>query len=117
MTDTLTVSLPVTSEMISNIFITAIEGGISYWCEEVNLRQNGNEVTYQKAESFTGQWIATITMVEDDGTATITPEKLAKALALRPTEAAQIITDDGCFDADSADVLIQCAAFGEIVYG
>jgi hypothetical protein len=117
MTNAITVSLPVTAEMISNIFITAIEGGIGYWCQKLDLRQNGTEVNYQNAESFTGQWVAKITMVEDDGTATITPEKLAEALAMRPTEAAQIITDDGGFDADSADILIQCAAFGEIVYG
>lgn len=117
MTAALTITLPVTSQMIADIFITAVEGGISYWCDELDLRKDGEQVSYQNAESFEGDWTAKLTLGEDDGTAEITPEKLAQAFALRPSEAAQIITDDGGFDATSADNLIQCAAFGEIVYG
>jgi hypothetical protein len=117
MTAALTVTLTATPQMICDLFITAVEGGISYWCEELDLRKDGQPVSYQKAESFDGAWTAKLTMIEDDGTADITPEKLAQAFALRPNEAAALITENFAFDATAADNLIQCAAFGEIVYG
>lgn len=112
----LTAEIIVTEKMVCDLFITAIEGGSTYWCEEIDLRKDGQAVTYQREESFTGDWTATVTPHEDDK-AIITPETLQKAFSMRPEETALLVTESPAFDAITADTLIQCAAFGEIVYG
>jgi hypothetical protein len=107
------VSAYITPMTVSDIMITAIEGGCDYWIDGFSVRGQARGA-YQKPSSFKGDWIVDIETYED-GPATITKAALQKAMHDNPDRTLQIV--DGSYDAETVDVLLQCAAFGEIVYG
>ena len=103
----------ITPMTVSDIMITAIEGGCNYWIDGFSIRGQARGA-YGKPSSFKGDWIVDIEVYEDDPV-TITKAALQKAMHDNPDRTLQII--DGSYDAETVDVLLQCAAFGEIVYG
>mgnify|MGYP000532883609 CR=1 FL=1 len=91
--------------------ITAIEGGINYWCDTLLLfDEHQNLLNYQKPSSFQNAWTAKV--ITDDGEHLVfTQLDFQRALE------APLVRIDETFDAETADILIQQAVFGEIVYG
>ena len=98
---------------VSDIMITAVEGACNHWIDGFKIRGAGPGA-YEKPSSFKGDWVVDIEVYED-GPVTITKTDLQKAMHDNPDRTLQIV--DGSYDAETVDVLLQCAAFGEIVYG
>lgn len=113
-------------EFLSDILLTAIEGGINYWA-------------WQHARSWDEDYeilnAITISPMDEDGSegtqVTVDHAKLEEAIALivgpqsefevRDDILQQIVlatrnNDAGEIDAEAADVIVQAACFGEIVY-
>jgi len=124
----LTVERQVPLEQVYDVLTTAVEGGSGYWLfgEDVQprsaqaIRNSDHDVTRIEFEVVVGS--------NDDGRRVVTPQKIVDAaqkvldgrVQVRPDLVDQIGTlGTGRFDidADAADVLVQVAAFGEIVYG
>jgi len=96
-----------------DIIDTAFAGGINYWAD---IR--GNKIKEYDDDGPIGEWI------------TVTPELVEKGIKRVKEQSFQVRkdilmailiadhnTDAGEIDIESADVIIQAAVFGEIVYG
>lgn len=103
----------ITPMTVSDIMITALEGACNHWIDGFKVRGAGPGA-YEKPSSFKGDWVVDIE-THEDGPATITKAGLQKAMHDNPKQTLQIV--DGSYDAETVDILLQCAAFGEIVYG
>jgi len=112
-----TFAVPVTAFItpmtVSDIMITALEGACNHWIDGFKIRGAGPGA-YEKPSSFKGDWVVDIETVED-GPVSITKIDLQKAMHANPAYTLSIV--DGSYDADTVDVLLQYAAFGDIVYG
>lgn len=114
-------------QFLNDVICTAVEGGIGYWSQVSNYRW-GDEI----------ETTVRVHELDDDGTpdaigVPITPAKVEEAIALILTKdsqydyihprvrsqifAASVENDAGDIDADLADIIIQVAMFGKIVYG
>jgi hypothetical protein len=119
--DTILVSVkvPVSKQLLRDLLCTAIEGGSNYWADFADITR-GNPA---------GDWYyssAIVTENDPDTAVTtgtvVTPEMLAVglerlALSSMPTaltHLADALSENG--DAITADVVLQFAVFGELVY-
>lgn len=129
---TIEVTLKISTEILEDIFVTALEGGSNYWyflsedavakiresvpkSEDPYLSTSilkailkGVEVPINDAEN------------EEDVIGTISLKTLLsrlQKLADSKNNSALISHIDGNGDADTADIVFQYLAFGEIVYG
>lgn len=112
-------------EFLSDIVITAIEGGIGYWSRVTDYTP--------VLADYTPDNVTTASIVETgDGDVsdphTVTIETIARGLSHVRTEhhdygnrsrfvAADRDNDAGEFDSCDADVLVQLGLFGEVRYG
>lgn len=113
------ITIEVTEEQLHNEITSAIEGGTQYWARvNVGAHQAG----------WANYFTATFTVIEisdekagvvEGQSYTLSIEKLLKGLVVLrdkyPHHFCDILKEDG--DATTGDVLVQCALFGEIVYG
>lgn len=114
------------AQFLSDVLSTAVEGGVQYWAEVLSYAWNDQEVGRQANAS------ATLTdKEEDDGKVfTVTLDTIAKGWGLYQGTSisgreygkqAQLANrtngEDGDFDADIADQIVQLGLFGEVVYG
>lgn len=122
---TVTVSEYVTAQLIDDIVSTAFEGGINYWCKEIdhtpwdilNEKYSEDPVKYGSELISRGE-IVKLYDAEENGWYNLTLEKLIKGLELYCKKSGSSISklnDD--FDANDADNIIQYSIFGELVYG
>lgn len=115
--------LTVTTEDIDDIMCTALEGGITCWCEKAKvvgdyLGEYGHE------QIARGGKILIYDMVEDEKYE-LTREDLLKGIKLAIEEG--YYSDYGWYngseldtcqiDADVADVIVQMALFEDVIYG
>jgi hypothetical protein len=130
----------LTPEHAADIMTTAIEGGITYWCASASYTDD--ELLSQVIESSDSSYPAyaipeywiTGGMLLEEGTVggmlleegedhtqhRINLHKLNNALhneALPLDVAMRILNNDGSADAEDADLIVQVAIFGEVVYG
>lgn len=92
----------------TDIIITAVEGGINYWAD----------VTEYRNEPGMGK----VTLIDPDGdthtvTATQASDAAREVIRLYPKTrgAGYILADD--IDAEAADMIVQVACYGKVVYG
>ena len=119
--------IEISDEMIENILCSAFEGGITYWAENVSCKDNDDmkKIGGWKHEYLTKtkkkdavMFIHTII----GGKAKITKKSVIDALQkmdnpkYRHTKALKRILD-GQWDADDADIVVQTACFGKVVFG
>lgn len=125
---TFTASTTVSAKKIADQVITAVEGGIGYWCVGFHLVSSEHtpqeKPWYADPKLYEGAFDIRVTLDDEHTTGEgveyhLTPEKvqagldwLAKSSLGRISE---IINDEG--DADTADVFIQACLFQEIIYG
>lgn len=124
-------------QFLADVFTTAIEGGINYWSQVEAYHWQGTEGRMQDADL--DGFYAEIIEIGDGDVATkhrIDVNVIAHGLNLlcgsrkEPIKYAptgRLLADlmlanrtngqDGDFDADSADCVVQAGLFGEIVYG
>lgn len=99
----------VTQEDIDDVLVTAFEGGITYWCDEVRVKE-GHEASEDcyKSEVLTRGGV--LELHDEEGWHTLTLDKLLEVLGNM-----HFNFDD--YDAGDADTAVQKAVFGELVYG
>lgn len=111
----------LTDEDIDDIMVTALEGGINYWCDEA-------EVVGEYLGEFASDQISrggTLRLydIEGDTTYDLTLDKFLKGIALAVEQGYATDwyefgkIDVGNIDAEGADVIIQLALFGDVIYG
>lgn len=122
MSDNFIVTAPVivSADMLSNLLITAVEGGSSYWARDLEITdwKTGAQISYQDPTLFTREiaWRIKVTDVEDGETYEKTRQDLIQALeAMPPHHVKGVITEN--WDWISADVWFQCGMLGEITFG
>lgn len=108
-----------TQENIDDIMSMALEGGITYWCNQAKVKEKYLG-TYASEQISRGGTLH-LYDEEDDSEYELTLEKFITGLLLFLQENPSFITNsdlDVCqMDAADADIIIQYALFGEIVYG
>lgn len=117
----------ISREFLENIFVTAVEGGSSYWAE---IPENEIEVVYAnstKGKAFSERLLEAvydngidinIYDVEnpDDILGTLSRSTMQQRLDECPYWAIrQEIEEQG--DAESSDVVFQCLTMGEVIFG
>ena len=108
----------ITDEEVNDLLTTAFEGGINYWCCEVKINTNPHDVKYASEVISNG---GTLDIEEDETgeTKELNLTNMLKGIVLG-MEWAEVdnVQDlmDG-YDAETADVIVQYALYGEIVYG
>jgi hypothetical protein len=117
-----------TDELVNDLLITALEGGANYWLagieyHNVQKRDGNKDPRYaQLNKNLDGHLIITISEEGDDNDGTkhkLTFEGFKKGIELMhdkyPRHYGDFISED--FDAVTADVALQCAVLGEVIYG
>lgn len=117
-----TKSQELTEEDITDIVVTAIEGGIGYWA---CLDNTGYEFESEPEDEAVSETVARILLQngkvtffdEEDECARyeLTLEKLLNGIEKYANENGGIDMDD--LDADMADAIVQYAIFCEVIYG
>ena len=122
-------------EEIKDILTTAIEGGISYWAclgnddeawenARTSYKERTNEIPYYCDVAFdvmnNGQAVIFYDEQDDDKKLAMSFGDFLNGCRLFEEKTGKCIhqmLDDGDFDAWDADMIIQYAVFGEVIYG
>ena len=125
---TINYTVPITDEMIEDILCSAFEGGITYWAGNVSCK---DEEDMQKVGGYKHEYLTktklkdAVMYIHDAETGekfTITKKLIIFALQkmdnpeYKYRKALKRILN-GDWDADDADIVVQTACFGEVVYG
>lgn len=119
--NSISISVPVSDQLCADVLCTALEGGIGYWAEADDIVSGEgvyHRVTLTDAEG------------DDDWSHILDNDAIRRGIeqALHPDFAVDsairgaifegvVQNDAGYIDAIAADVIVQAACFGEIVYG
>lgn len=129
----ITVKFTLSDQLLRDVLCTALEGGIGYWAEASDIETVEVEVNGSPMQEYVGCTLTDCEGTDDEGndwTHKVTLDTVAEGIrrimarearARRDIEdairAAVADADAGTIDADAADVIMQVALFGEIVYG
>lgn len=120
---------PVDTQRISDLLITAFEGGSNYWIAQIRYDQAPLEVLWRESESYPRYsyyplnpgGVMSIRTDDDEEQKwhRLDQEVIQRGLDLFPVKAARhfaewMIEND---DATTADVFLQLCLFGEVIYG
>ena len=112
----------VTEQDIEDIMVTAIEGGINYWCEGIKFKET------RPAGEPASTWAAkqlikgnTVKIRDEDGWHNLLIDKLIFGLSEHLRICGALNTcdsqiDTSSIDADGADAIIQRALFNKLIY-
>lgn len=116
-------------QFLSDVIVTAVEGGIGYWSTCLQYQWESN-VVVTDFQQHGGGTRATISPEDTDAIHTITPDTIEKGIVrIISGEAAlnertrRIIAvanrdnDASYIDSDAADAIVQAGLFGKLVYG
>lgn len=115
----------ITQEDIDDIMVSALEGGIIYWCDraKVDDRSLGKYASEQISQGGT----LILHDMEEDRNELLTKEKLLQGIKMYAEQPKhgdifevidhELHIDCGMVDADVADAIIQYAIFSDIIYG
>ena len=123
------VAIEIKPQLVRDLVVTAFEGGINYWARKGELRDASNnrltDVQFCDQSDFptTGQ----VNIWPDEPISNDAPEsyslgeaEITKGLQVMSQKYqnhfANLLTEGG-WDAETADVFIQCCCFGELVFG
>ena len=123
----ITRTVEISDKLIEDILCTAFEGGITYWADNVSCEDNKDmkEVSGWKHEYLTKTKKKDAVMyihTMEGGKVKITKSLILEALQqmgdpkYKCTKALSRILEE-TYDADDADIVVQTACFGEVVYG
>lgn len=120
----------INEQQIADMMVGAIEGGSSYWCSGIHLVsvKNPESLWYSNPETYKSDFV-TIKVIEDDpssemsdGIHYIDKTKMEKAFQLmaefgnpKGFHLRNLLEEN--WDSETADVFLQLATFGEVVYG
>lgn len=111
----------LTEQDIDDIMVTALEGGINYWCDEAEVV--GEYLGLYASDQIARDGKLRLYDAEGDSSYELTLEKFLNGVMMAIEQG--YATDwcerghiDVCnIDADGADVIIQLALFGDVIYG
>lgn len=115
------VPLEISQERIEDLLCCAFEGGIGYWAQ---VREEGGTGTYLHEKALSDAGFVTLEDSTGEGwpsqvAAHLTRETIIVGLqvmaAKYPKHFADFMEENE--DAETGDVLAQCALFGEVVFG
>ncbi|WOF44318.1 hypothetical protein KNJ79_05145 [Sphingopyxis indica] len=116
-----TVTHTLTASMLADLMVTAIEGGCGYWASDLELVSGTDEYEppyYADARFYLSPFKLALTDCMRD-VHTIESDTLEKGWRLLnelyPRRALAVVEET--YDAEDADVFLQLAVFGEIVFG
>ena len=123
----ITRTVEISDKLIEDILCTAFEGGITYWADNVSCEDNKDmkEVSGWKHEYLTKTKKKDAVMyihTMEGGKVKITKSLIIEALQqmgdpkYKCTKALSRILEE-TYDADDADIVVQTACFGQVVYG
>ena len=106
----------ITDEDISNVITTAVEGGIGYWSKVENYKPINDDGSF----AILTELRLHPEVPGDFDPHTITTNNILDGIRqfceLRNCTPDNLFGDDGDYDAGDADLIIQFAMFGEIIY-
>jgi len=110
-----------TLDLIDNIMISALEGGINYWCASASIApdKNGNvvkRIPYLSTAEMVSRG-ATLAIQPDDETKSYYLDSKSVLKGWKQYKVNNPKADPEDLDADAADAIIQIAIFGEVIYG
>lgn len=115
--------IKVTNEDIDDIMATALEGGITYWCNKVTVV--GKYLGEYASEQISRNGKLKLHDAEEGETYELTLNKLLNGIC-KAIEHDYFVDygwfvgnklDTGMVDAEVADVIIQLALFDDVIYG
>ena len=108
-----------TQENIDDIMSMALEGGITYWCSQAKVKEK--YLGAYASEQISRGGTLHLYDEEDDSEYELTLEKFITGLLLFLQENPSFVESgelDVCqMDTADADIIVQYALFGELVYG
>lgn len=136
-TQAVELELSVSDQILFDVFVTALEGGINYWAGVVEyniwLKDDAGTTSLPHKEDLTGFFAIIIDSEdEDEKLIAIDRELIFEGLVACATKDVKHIgsharnvarsllfstSDDVDFDACDADQILQAGLFGEVVYG
>ena len=111
----------VLDEDIDDIMCTALEGGITYWCNRAEVVGDKYLGEYASEQISRGGELR-LYDCESDAVYTLTLDKFLRGLATYVSGCYDIAVDSGRvdpgqIDAEGADCIIQYAIFDDVIYG
>ena len=108
----------ITQEQVDDLLCSAFEGGITYWCGRAEVMGEWPEGATYAHETLTRGSRIILHDMEAGDTCGLTLDKflsgITQAAALRGMSVERFVDDH---DAETADLAVQFAVFGEVVYG
>ena len=108
------IRIEIKDEQIDNWLSTAFEGGINYWCDRIEIKDNDYKGTEYASECISKGGII---IIEDKE---INKQNILDALVWLSNNKYRYVLDrliNGGYDADDVDTLFQVACFGNVIYG
>ncbi len=118
----------ITEKQIADALVSAFEGGSNYWIKEIEEKGNQtarpwgkNEPTpsYISAPLSNGGSVV-ITARDGDEGGTLNLKTIKRGLTVMakefPRHFGDLLSEDS-WDAETADVLLQCCIYGKVIYG
>ncbi|TXM69642.1 hypothetical protein [Methylobacterium sp. WL120] len=124
-----TITKTLSPSKIADQVITAIEGGIGYWCEAVDVMEPDRSTLTEKPwyadpKLYAGPFSIKFTELEEHKAGAgrdryLTPANVQSGLNTMSEKYQDHFRDlvDENGDSDTADVFIQCCLFGDLIYG
>jgi len=120
--------IKLSAQDVNDIMVTALEGGINYWCGSARPKDNDYKLSGEDDEGLAsdvltkGGALILIDVEDEEEKNTLTLAKFLKGFQMFLKENNITIDRDGTIDtgeidANWADNIIQYAVFGEIVFG
>lgn len=120
---TISLDVEVTDQNIDDIMVTALEGGINYWCNKAVVVNNDYRGNKYASGVISRNGTLLLCDSEDSKEYELDRTKFIKGLKmfLQESSSAHCLDgndlDTGMVDADDADAIIQYALFDDIIYG
>jgi len=113
---TLNVKIPIKDTTIDDILVTALEGGINYWCKYARIvEEEWPKGCEHLSDTLTkGSSIALETFEDEQHILTL--QKFQKGIEKYVEHTGHFHDLEGS-DAEEADHMIQFSLFGDIIYG
>lgn len=114
------ISIDISQQDIDDIMVCALEGGINYWCGEVEVV--GEHLGEYASEQISRGGKLILHDAESNDKWTLTRADFLNGVKRYVERGNHITLDDGSIDtcnidANDADCIVQLALFGDIVFG
>jgi hypothetical protein len=110
------IDYPLTSEQLSDLLVTAFEGGSNYWIGKVELVSPNSEENHNwYADQVVLEKEFEIQITTDDGDQYVLNKSIISRNKTPHWVANDLMNDN--MDAETADAWLQNALFNDIIYG